>query len=180
MRTTFLVNTLLAVFVGVVCAAAQVQQSVVSSAGTLITASASHSRTRLNIRTRVGKRYALFLSRDSTIYPAAQPTTVKVVGEIKGSAIIITDTYPSIPGGMSYCQAGEERFLRVISISKKRVRETLRVKIESCRENLELDSIGIEWSPESSTLRIHWLAGPATRRAPELRTIRIGPQGKPI
>jgi hypothetical protein len=178
MRITSFVSTLLVVFAGITLA--QAQHSVVSSDGTSIRSSASHSRTRLDIRTRVGKRYALFLSRDSTISAGAQPTAVNVVGEIKGTAIIITDSYPSIPGGMSYCQAGEERFLRVISTSKKRPTETLRMKIESCRENLELDSTGIEWSPESSTLRIRWLAGPAIKGAPEVRTIRIGPEGKPI
>lgn len=180
MRTTFLVSTLLVVFAGVVSVGAQAQQSVVSAAGTSINYSAKNSRTRFDIQTRAGKRYTLFSRRDSTVSPASNPTSVQIVGELAGSAIIITDAYASLPGGLSYCQAGEERFLRVISLAKKRPRETLRVKIESCRQNLELDSTGIEWSAESATLRIHWLAKPTTKGAPVVRAIRIGPQGKPI
>ena len=178
MRTTFFVSTLLVVFAGVVRVGAHPQQSVVSLAGTSINYSARKSNTRFEIQTR-GKRYRLALSRDPTVAPAAKPSRVQFVGEIEGAAIIVTDTYPSRAGGMSYCQAGEETFLRVISLSPRRPRETLRVKLESCRQNLELDAEGVEWLGASSLLRIHWLAGPGTKGTPEVRTIRIGPYGKP-
>ncbi len=67
-------------------------------------------------------RYALSVARDSTVSPKAKPTGIKVVGEIKGSVIILIDTYPSLPGGMSYCQAGEERFLRIFQYRESRPR----------------------------------------------------------
>ncbi|HTS54982.1 MAG TPA: hypothetical protein VMH26_17050 [Burkholderiales bacterium] len=141
--------------------------------------SSEGSKSRLEIRTQEGKRYVLRVLRDSTVPSKSQPSQVQVVGELKGSAIIVVDSYRSKPGGMSYCQAGYERFLRVISVSSKAPKETFRVKIDSCRENIELASRGIEWSPESSTLRIRWLLGPSTKGTPEERTVQIGRDGKP-
>jgi hypothetical protein len=119
------------------------------------------------------------VQRDKDVSAKAEPTRVEVLGEVKDIAIILVDTHPSIPGGMSYCQAGEERFLRIISISKKPPEEAFCVKIESCRDNIELVSPGIEWLPESSILRIHWLLGPSAKGMPEVRTIRIGADGSP-
>ena len=142
-----------------------------------ITAAAKQSQTQLLIRTRIGKHYSLLVTRDSTIAPSVKPTTVKIVGDIDGQTIIVTDVYPSIPGGMSYCQAGEESFLRVISLTAKPPRETLKLKLESCRGNLELDSGGIEWLPQTRTLRIHWLTGPGGNGAPEVREINLTSKG---
>jgi hypothetical protein len=62
------------------------------------------------------------------------------VAEIPDSILIVVDAYYSIPGGMSYCQAGQESFLRVVSFSGKHPVETYRVKLESCRDNIELVS----------------------------------------
>jgi hypothetical protein len=177
MRIAFLASVLL---LGIVAfAAAQVHDSVATASGSSISYSTKNSKTRLEIRTHGGRRYVVWVRRDTTVSPKAQPAKIEVVGEIKGAAIILVDTYPSIPGGMSYCQAGEERFLRVISISNRTSKEAFRVKLESCRDNIELTSPGVEWQPESSTLRIHWLLGPAAKGMPETRTIRIGPDGRP-
>jgi len=174
MRIKFLVSTLLlATFA---YAADQIHHSALYSS---VVYSIKNSKTRFDIRDQTGKSYLIWVKRDATVSPKAQPTGVNVVGEIKGGAIILVDTYPSIPGGMSYCQAGEEQFLRVISISKKTAKETFCVKITSCRDNIELASPGIEWLPESSTLRIHWLLGPTVKGIPENRSIRIGADGKP-
>ena len=140
----------------------------------------AHGKTRLDIRTPVGTRHKLWLTRDATVARRARPTAVEVVGELKATAIVLLDTYPSVSGGsMSYCQAGEERFLRVISIVKPLPRETFRVKVVSCRDNVELASPGIEWQPASATLRIHWLQGAAPKGMPEERTLVIGRDGKP-
>jgi hypothetical protein len=144
--------------------------------------SARDSRTRLEIRTREGARHVVWVGRDSTVAPDAGPTSVDVVGDVgdaRGSAVILVDTYPSIPGGMSYCQAGEERFLRVVSIAKARPKETLHLKLASCRDNIELASPGIEWHAAAATLHIHWLLGPARKGQPEDRTIRIAADGTP-
>jgi hypothetical protein len=109
-----------------------------------------------------------------------KPTSVKVVAEVSGSALILTDTYVSLPGGMSYCQAGEERFLRIIAISGKKPVETYHVKIESCRDNVELASPGIQWSSETKRLDIHWLSAPGEAGKPRDLTLRIGADGKPV
>jgi hypothetical protein len=177
MRIAFWASALLLATIS--CAAAQ--RPVAVSAGNLISyCTAESSKTRLEIRTREGARYIVSLERDSTVSRNVKPSDVTVVGEVQGSVVILVDTYPSIPGGLSYCQAGKERFLRVISISKKPPEETIRFKLASCRENIELASPGIEWLPESSTLRIHWLLGPATRQKPEELSIRIGSDGKSV
>jgi hypothetical protein len=155
------------------------QDPVALAAPDSIPNSRESSTSRLEIHTQEGKRYVLRVLRDSTVPSKAQPSEVRVVGELRGSAIIVVDSYRSKPGGMSYCQAGHERFLRIVTVLSKPPQETFRVKIESCRENIELASPGIEWSPESSTLRIHWLLGPSGKGTPEERTVRIGRDGKP-
>ncbi len=174
MRTAFLASLPL-----LVSACAALQNPVELPLGGSIHYSSRSSQTRLEIRTKEGKRYALGVKRDATVSPKAAPTSVKIIGEVKDAAIILVDTYPSIPGGMSYCQAGEERFLRVISIAKTPARETLQLKLASCRQNIELAEPGMEWNPESSTLRINWLLGPSMKEKPEARTIRIGANGIP-
>jgi hypothetical protein len=147
--------------------------------GKSISYAGESSKTRLEISTREGARYIVGVERDYTVSPKVEPSDITIVGEVQGSVVILVDTYPSIPGGLSYCQAGKERFLRVISISKKPPQETMRFKLASCRDNIELASPGIEWFPESSTLRIFWLLGPATKQKPEELTVRIGSDGKP-
>lgn len=141
--------------------------------------SARNATTRLEIRTQAGTRHALWLKRDATVSAKAKPTTLEVIGEVKGMAVVLVDTYPSIAGGLSYCQAGEERFLRVVSIEKNPPRETFRVKLASCRDNIELAAPGIEWLPESATLRIRWLQGAAPKGLPEESSLVIGRDGKP-
>jgi hypothetical protein len=147
------------------------------AAATSIQASVENGETRLDIHAGSGKTYVVHVKRDDTVAPESEPTSVNVIGEIKNTSIVLTDTYPSIPGGMSYCQAGEEQFLRVISIAKEPATESLQVKAGSCRGNIELASPGIEWAPESSSIRVHWLLGPKGDSQPEERTIHIGPDG---
>jgi hypothetical protein len=79
---------------------------------------------------------------------------------------------------MSYCQAGEEQFLRVIALADPPPRETLRIKTASCRGNIELASPGIAWSAQTRTLRIDWLFGPTTPGQAESREIRFGADGR--
>jgi len=114
-------------------------------------------KTRLNMQTPKRLRSSINLKRDQTISPKIAPSKLTIIGDINGAVIIFIDAYPSIPGGMSYCQAGEEKFLRIVSFSKRIAIETSLVKLESCRENIELASPGIERHPESLKLNIHWL-----------------------
>jgi hypothetical protein len=144
-----------------------------------VEAAAAGDSTRLRIRTGAGATYELTVARDSTVAPNAPPAQAEVVGETP-DAVVVVDTYPSAPLGMSFCQAGEERFLRVVSTRGGRAAETLRLKIASCRENLELATPGLEWLRDSSAVRVRWLVGPGGAGAPSARTIRIGPDGRPL
>jgi hypothetical protein len=100
---------------------------------------------------------------------------VQVIVEREASLIVI-DTYPSRPGGGSYCQAGQERFLNVLRLDDDPARATLRLKLASCRQNIELADDGLEWSPADSTLRVRWLLGPVTKMRPEEVVLRLSPQ----
>lgn len=138
------------------------------------------SQTRLTIIAPGKKPQRVSLARDSTVAARSLPSDIRIVGEIPGEVLILVNTYPSIPGGMSYCQAGEEKFLRAVSIARTPPRETLRIKLGSCLQGIELTGPGLEWDRPSATLRIHWLLGPSRKGEPEERTIRIGPDGAPV
>lgn len=128
---------------------------------------------KVEIRTQRGAAYSASFDVDGTVAPGAPPTDIKVVAELEDTLLIV-DTYASLPGGMSYCQAGEESFLRVVSTASGVPEETTRVKLNSCRQNIELGSPGLEWQPDSSTLKLLWLSGPGTRGVPAELTLRIG------
>lgn len=147
--------------------------------GVSLSYSNSAGKTRFEIRTKSGHRYTTKVDRDSTVSKKASPVKVEVIGEIPDKALIVTDTYPSVPLGMSYCQAGEERFLRVLTIENGVARETLKVKLASCRDNIELADPGLEWDAKTATLRVHWLEGPSTKGKAEERSIHIDAGGRP-
>jgi len=158
-------------------AAAPADQIALPSGGS-VSSSTVGSKTRLEIRAKNGSRLALSVERDSMVASKAF-AKVKVIGEIPDKTLILTDTYPSIPLGMSYCQAGEEQFLRIITLAKGQARETLHLKLASCRENIELADPGLVWNGDSATLQVHWLEGPTNKGKPEDRTIHIGSDGAP-
>lgn len=133
---------------------------------------------KLVFQTQNGTRYHLHVELDAFIAAKTKPSEIRLIGELPGLAVIISDTYPSLVGGMSFCHAGEERFLRIISIAKRTANETFRIKLESCRENIELASQGIEWNPESATLHLKWLQGQNTKGASEERILHIDDQGR--
>ena len=174
MRIAFWASPLL---VMAACTGAENRNPATPAAPITVTATTENATTRFDVQTGTGIRSALTAPRDATVSPDAQPR-LEVLGEVSETAIVLVDTYPSIPGGLSFCQAGEERFLRVIAVTGGQAQETLRVKVASCRDNLELASPAIEWLPQSSTVRIHWLLGP-NAGMPEVRTIQIGRDGQP-
>jgi hypothetical protein len=175
MRTRFWVSAfLLSAVVGAVA-----QQAVSLPSGATLTYAASGAETVFTIQKPHGRRLRFRVERDATIAPGTAPISVSLVAEIPNSALILTDTYPSIPGGMSYCQAGEERFLRVISLNATQPVETYHVKLESCRDNVELASPGVEWLAGTRSLRIHWLSAPGQAGKPETRTVNLTVDGKP-
>ena len=173
MRIAFLASSLILGLLS--CAAAD--RIELPSGGSLRVATKS-AKTQFDVSSADGASHRVSVERDATVSPKAAPANVKIIGQVNPSVVILVDSYPSVPGGMSMCQAGEERFLRVISIAKKPAQETYRLKLESCRDNIELASPGLEWRADSSTLAIKWLGGPGAKGKPEERTLKIAPDGK--
>ena len=136
---------------GALVAAAPQGKMALPSGGSVSYSSAG-SQTRLAIRGNDGKHYEVRLERDATVAPDALPDQVQLVAEIAGKTLILTDSYPSVPLGMQYCQAGEEQFLRVITLAGARASETLHLKLASCRDNVELADPGLEWNGGTGTL----------------------------
>jgi hypothetical protein len=100
---------------------------------------------------------------------------VEVLAEIDSSLVVIV-TYLSRPGGGSYCQAGQERFLRVLRLERDIADVTLNLKLVSCWQAIELADAGLEWSTVQSSLRIRWLLGPTSRMQPEELLLQLSPQ----
>lgn len=174
MRIAFLLSGLLWT---AACAGPPQQQAATPPPPSSVRGHTENGSTRLEIQKGSGDRVTVDLTRDQTIAPQAEPARIDVVGELPGIALVLVDRYPSLPGGLSFCQAGEENFLRVVSLAKGRERVTLQIKVASCRDNLELADAGIEWLADSRSVRINWLAGP--RGEPETRRIEIGADGEP-
>lgn len=174
MRTRFWVSSL----VLAACLSISAADSVQLASGKAITYSSSDGTTVFFIPKSGGGTSPLSVQRDATVAKDSKPTSVKLVAQVSNSAIVLIDAYPSIPGGMSYCQAGEERFLRVLAISGKRPSETFHLKLESCRENIELASPGLKWSPETNNLSIRWLSAPGQTGKREDRRLKISAKGK--
>ena len=174
MRTRFWVSSL----VLAACLSISAAESVQLASGKAITYSSSDGSTVFFIPKSSGGSSRLSVQRDATVAKDSNPTSVKLVAQVSDSAIVLIDSYPSIPRGMSYCQAGEERFLRVLAISGKRPSETFHLKLESCRKNIELASPGLKWSPDTSILSIRWLSAPGQNGKAEDRRLKISAKGK--
>jgi hypothetical protein len=147
-----------------------------SALGNVVEYSVNDAKTRLDIRTSDGQHHPLAVQRDATVLPSSKPRRVEVVVELARAAVVLIDTYASKRAGLSSCQAGEEKFLRIISIEKATPVQTQVIKMASCRDNIELADPGIEWDAGSRTLTIHWLSGPTHQGVPEQRTIRLLPE----
>lgn len=135
------------------------------------------AQARLLIPSPATGSHAVTVGVDATVVSSTRPVTARVVGEVPGTALVITDAHASRPGGMGLCQSGTERFLRVLQTGQGPVRETYRVKLESCREDIELASPGLDWQAATGTLRIDWLQGPSVKAGAETRVLHIGANG---
>lgn len=99
---------------------------------------------------------AISLGVDATVETNAEPVDIRVLDKA-ADRVILVDTYLSRSGGMSYCQAGEEQFLRVISVGVWGAIESARVKLTSCIQGIELQEPGLQLEADRSTLYIKWL-----------------------
>lgn len=125
-----------------------------ASGGTLHYSTERNS-TRVEIRPskRAAAKVQILLSRDETVAPASPVQGFEVLAQKPSGVYVITDRYASRPGPMSYCQSGEEQFVRVLKRARG-LRETFSLKVQSCRSNLELGPAGLSWDNASSTLTI--------------------------
>ena len=125
-----------------------------ASGGTL-RYSTQRNRTLVEIRpTKVaGAKAQVLLARDETVAPASPITNFELLAEKPGGVYLITDRYASRPGPMSYCQAGQEQFVRVLARGRG-LHETFSLKVQSCRSNLDLGPAGLSWDDASSTLTV--------------------------
>ena len=143
---------------------------------TLSASTTQQGRTQLEAHAPDGRTYVGTLDRDAFVLAAAEPTETQLVGQA-GSALIIADEYPSAPLGMRFCQAGQERFLRVLKAERDSLRQTYEVKLESCRQNIELQSPGLTWEPSTRRLTVNWLMGP-NGKSPESLRLEVQADGE--
>ncbi len=147
--------------------------------GRTVRLSSGPETTTLTLSQAQGAPVSVELDRDQDVAPSAPLLDLAAIAEVEGRAFIITDGYPSVPGGLSYCRAGEEQFLRVLVVSGQLLRQMLRLKLASCRDNVELASDGLRWAPDSMTLSVHWLFAPGTDQQPATQEYNIDPSGIP-
>lgn len=131
-------------------------------------------KARLEIKLPDAKAQILPLKTDASVNPKSPSATVDLMAYVSNNTLLIQDTYASRPGPLSMCQAGEETFLRVIQLAP--LKEILRLKLASCRENIELASSGLEWQPDTATLKIHWLSNPNSTA--QEKTLQISSKGE--
>jgi hypothetical protein len=82
--------------------------------------------------------------------------------------LVIVDTHPSRRQGMRRCQAGEERFLRLIAL-KPSPREWQRIKLASCVDTIEPAEPDVTWDRAGGVLSVRWLSGPVDGAARAIR-----------
>lgn len=95
----------------------------------------------------------VLLARDETVAPASPVLGFELLAEKPPGVYVVTDRYASRPGPMSYCQSGEEQFVRVLAAAPD-LHETFSLKVGSCRSNLDLGPAGVSWDGASSTLTV--------------------------
>jgi hypothetical protein len=178
-RSAFVLPCLVVIGVAVavsgICAAAGTQTDLPTSSG-ILTLLATGENTKLELRKNDVKVMSLILKRDATVQTDASVIAAKIIGE-KGQAIILTDSYASKGGGLSYCASGEEEFLRVISVDTAELHERLNVKLSSCRDNIELAG-PVQWEQSSGILEISWLGGPPKGEAHLWRIYKVLENGQ--
>lgn len=128
---------------------------------------------------QAGRPLRVRVAVDDRVRPGAQAAiAIEPVGELPGGVWVVADTHLSRPGGMSMCAAGHERFLRVLVVTPGGGRETFRTKLESCRDNIELASPGLEWNAQAATLRVNWLQAPGGKGLAASRVLNIRSDGR--
>jgi hypothetical protein len=91
------------------------------------------------------------------IDPAGDHETVLI--ERRGNLALVMDSYASRPQGMSRCQAGFERYVRLIDLAARTERFAKRV--ESCLHDVVPGDPPATWPPDGRTLTVNLLSEPS-------------------
>lgn len=93
----------------------------------------------------------------SDIDPAGDHETVLI--ERRGNLALVMDSYASRPQGMSRCQAGFERYVRLIDLAARTERFAKRA--ESCLHDVVPGDPPATWSSDGRTLTVNLLSEPS-------------------
>src|SRR6476469_2220564 len=156
MRTGFSPRLLVTLLIGAIALAGQQPQKskpptargrgiALASGGTLLY-STVRNRTRVELRPakKSAVKTQVLLSRDETVAPASPVQAFELLAGKPSGVYVVTDRYTSRPGPMSYCQAGQEQFVRVL-VRSRGLRETFSLTVLSCRSNLDIGPAGLSW-----------------------------------
>ncbi|HMJ62759.1 MAG TPA: hypothetical protein VK493_13395 [Bryobacteraceae bacterium] len=129
------------------------------ASGDMLRYSTERGKTLVELRPakKTAAKTQILLSRDETVAPASPIQNFELLAEKPSGVYVLTDRYASRPGPMSYCQAGQEQFVRVLvglRVRSRGLRETFSLKVQSCRSNLDLGPAGVSWDNASSTLTV--------------------------
>jgi len=91
------------------------------------------------------------------IDPAGDHETTLI--ERRGNLALVMDSYASRPQGMSRCQAGFERYVRLIDLAARAERFAKRA--ESCLRDVVPGDPPATWSPDGRKLTVNLLSEPS-------------------
>lgn len=144
-------------------------------AGRSISLATKSGTTVIDVRGPHGKSRSLALRRDAASDPQSPILGARILGEVGESVIVLIDTVQSRPGGLSYCQAGEESTIRVFAIKPKAIAETARFKLDSCIDGIESKAPPPHF--DHGKLVVTWLHAPIAGKGPGVLNATIANGG---
>lgn len=104
-------------------------------------------------------------NRGVTITTAVDPAVVSHPSEHEaqlvdytGFLVTMIDTFDSNPAGGEHCQAGKERYVRLLNIASKE--EEYHRLIDSCVRGVTVAEPPVTWAADRSGFTIHFTSGP--------------------
>lgn len=93
---------------------------------------------------------------DSSLINFSDEHEVRVLGQ-HGRTILLVDSYASRMQGLSRCQSGHERYVRLIDLDRQR--ELFAKLAESCSRNIEPGEPIAAWNADGHSFTITMLSG---------------------
>lgn len=153
MRTGSLVDAILLLALAGAAAGCGMQPAAAPvAAPSMETSPAPAAGTRITV-----EGVAIPVAIDAAAIDAAQGNSVEVVAR-RGDRVLVIDGWASKPQGMSRCQAGRERWLRLIDLAGRR--ELFSKLVESCLHDVEPGNPVATWPDGSDTIRVDLLSEP--------------------